>query len=171
MSTPWSILRRLLAGGAIVALAVGFVAHQAGQGSDPILPPSANGVATDAAAPSVVVHRTATCGCCGGYEDILADAGYAVTSRIHDDLAPVRAELGVPESEASCHTMEVAGYVVEGHMPLTALEDLLLERPAVDGIALAGMPAGSPGMPGEQQAPFRVTALEGGAVTGTFGDY
>jgi hypothetical protein len=119
----------------------------------------------------VVVHRTETCSCCGGYEEILAAAGFGVEQQMHDDLAPVRAELGVPEDQQSCHTLEVDGYAAEGHVPLEALDDLLTQRPDVDGIALAGMPLGSPGMPGEQEEPFVVTLLSGGDVVGELGQY
>jgi hypothetical protein len=127
--------------------------------------------ATDAPRPTVVVHRTEACACCGSYEDILAAAGFEVDQRMHDRLAPIRAELGVPEDQSSCHTLEVDGYAAEGHVPIEALDDLLTQRPEVDGIALAGMPLGSPGMPGEQEEPFVVELLRDGAVIGELGRY
>lgn len=120
---------------------------------------------------TAVVHRTETCSCCGGYEDFLEARGFEVVHEMHDDLAPVKAELGVPMSEGSCHTSVIDGYVVEGHVPMLAITQLLDQQPDIDGIALAGMPVGSPGMPGEQTEPFVVTALEDGEVTGTFGTY
>lgn len=169
MSTVWSVVRRVLAGGAVVALAVAF-AGQLGGPDEPARPPTV-AAGANLVAPEVLVHRTATCGCCGGYEGILEEAGYSVRSRVHADLALIRADLGVPDGESSCHTMEIGGYVVEGHVPLEAIDDLLNQQPAIDGIALAGMPAGSPGMAGQQEAPFRVTALQGGIATGVFGEY
>lgn len=118
-----------------------------------------------------MVHRTETCSCCGAYEEILTAAGFGVEQQMHDDLAPVRAELGVPEDQQSCHTLEIDGYAAEGHVPLEALDDLLTERPDVDGIALAGMPSGAPGMPGEQEAAFVVGLLRAGEVVDELGRY
>jgi hypothetical protein len=120
---------------------------------------------------TAVVHRTETCGCCGAYEDVLEARGFEVVQEIHPDLAPVKAELGVPPSEQSCHTSVIDGYVVEGHVPMLAIRQLLDQRPDIDGIALGGMPSGSPGMPGQQTEPFVVTTLVDGEVTGEFGSY
>jgi hypothetical protein len=119
----------------------------------------------------VVVHKTETCTCCGAYEEYLAAQGYTVDVRIHDDIAAVKTELGVPPEEQSCHTNEVAGYVVEGHVPTEAIEVLLAEAPDVDGISLVGMPSGSPGMPGEQTEPFVVRTFVDGEVTGELGRF
>jgi hypothetical protein len=120
---------------------------------------------------TVVVHKTETCTCCGSYEEYLLTAGYVVDVRIHDDLAAVKRDLGVPDEETSCHTNEVDGYVVEGHVPSEAIEALLDIRPEVDGITLAGMPAGSPGMPGEQTEPFVVRTFVDGEVVGELGRF
>lgn len=118
-----------------------------------------------------IIHRTDTCSCCGAYEEILEAAGVTVQPSIHEDLTHVRTAFGVPEGQASCHTGQIAGYAIEGHVPLAAIEQLLTDRPDVDGIALAGMPAGSPGMPGSKQAPLVVTLLDGGQVVGELGRY
>ena len=118
-----------------------------------------------------VVHRTDTCGCCGAYEEILEAHGVAVEASVHEDVSHVRRAFGVPEDQASCHTGQIAGYAVEGHVPLEAIDRLLTERPEVDGIALAGMPAGSPGMPGPRQGPLVVTLIDGGEVVGELGRY
>jgi hypothetical protein len=125
----------------------------------------------EVAATVVVVHKTETCTCCASYEEYLLEHGYEVDTRIHEDIAAVKAELGVPDDEVSCHTNEVGGYVVEGHMPTEAIEMLLAEQPAVDGITLAGMPAGSPGMPGEQTEPFVVRTVVDGEVVGELGRF
>ena len=118
-----------------------------------------------------VVHRTDTCGCCGAYEEILEAHGVVVEASVHEDVSHVRRAFGVPEDQASCHTGQIAGYAVEGHVPLEAIDRLLTERPEVDGIALAGMPAGSPGMPGPRQGPLVVTLVDGGEVVGELGRY
>lgn len=120
---------------------------------------------------TVVVHRSETCGCCGAYEEFLAERGYTVEQRMYESVEPVKDELGVPAAERSCHTAEIGGYVVEGHMPLLAIRKLLAEQPDIDGITLAGMPVGSPGMPGEKTEPFVVNAIVDGEVVDVFGVY
>lgn len=133
----------------------------------------ATGPATAAAAdlPAVVVHRTEACECCGQYEHYLAELGVAVRIELHDDIATVKDDLGVPVDQRSCHTNEVAGYVVEGHVPVEAIAVLLDEAPDVAGIALAGMPAGSPGMPGERSEALVVTTFADGEVVGELGRF
>ncbi len=118
-----------------------------------------------------VVHRTETCGCCGDYEEYLEQHGFEVDQRMHDDVRPIREGFGIPSTQASCHTGEVGPYAVEGHVPMEAIDQLLDERPDVDGIALAGMPQGSPGMPGDQEAPFVVTLVDDGEVVGELGHF
>lgn len=120
---------------------------------------------------TVTVHRTATCACCGAYEDVLEDAGFTVEPVIHEQLRDVHTRFGIPAGSGSCHTNEIAGYAAEGHVPVEALLDLLAERPDIDGITLPGMPSGSPGMPGEQTEPFVVHAFVDGEVVGEFGRY
>ena len=96
--------------------------------------------------PLAIVHKTASCGCCGVWADHLKAAGFAVEIRDTDDMHPVKQRLGVPAGKASCHTAEIGGYVVEGHIPASDIKRLLKERPTVRGLVLPGMPAGSPGM-------------------------
>lgn len=88
---------------------------------------------------------------------------HAVDLTRTDDLDAIRADKGVPDEAAGCHLAEVEGYVVEGHVPVAAFEKLLAERPAVDGIALPGMPQGSPGM-GDGGGPFEIVSFTGGVV-------
>lgn len=98
------------------------------------------------AAPEAVVYKTPTCGCCGGWVDHLAAAGFRTRVIVQEDLAPVRARYGVPDALTSCHTGVVGGYAVEGHVPAEDVKRLLRERPAARGVAVPGMPLGSPGM-------------------------
>jgi hypothetical protein len=119
-------------------------------------------VSTDTAEGEVVLYRSPTCTCCHGHAEHLEAAGYVVRSEEVDDVRAVKEQLGVPPQMESCHTSVVGGYFVEGHMPADVIAQLLEERPAVDGIALPGMPAGSPGMPGEQEGPFVVHAVTDG---------
>jgi hypothetical protein len=101
-----------------------------------------------------VLHKDPNCGCCSGWVQHLRDAGFAVRVEETSDLESVRARLGVPADLAACHTAEVVGYVVEGHVPATAVRRLLAERPNAKGIAVPGMPVGSPGMEGDRPTPY-----------------
>jgi hypothetical protein len=100
------------------------------------------------AAPKLVVHRDPSCGCCGAWTEHLRAAGFSVEIINESDMSGVKARLGVPQQLASCHTAEVDGYVVEGHVPVASIQRLLSERPKMLGLAVPGMPAGSPGMEG-----------------------
>lgn len=102
------------------------------------------------------LYKTPHCGCCSGYGAYLEERGVEVSVVETEALGETRARLGVPEALASCHTLEMGGYVVEGHMPGAALDRLFETRPAVAGIALPGMPAGTPGMPGERPAALEI---------------
>ena len=96
--------------------------------------------------PAMTVHRHPSCGCCGGWVEHMRAAGFPVqVNNVHDVMAPKR-RLGVPDSHASCHTTEVGGYVVEGHVPASDILRLLREKPRARGLVLPGMPLGSPGM-------------------------
>ena len=123
-----------------------------------------------AAAREVVVYKSPSCTCCHEWEAYMADRGFTVRSVPTDDMASVKQDLGIPESAWSCHTAVIDGYAIEGHVPAEAIEDLLARRPAIDGIALPGMPPGSPGMPGDKAAPFAVLSVSDGA-TSEFGSY
>jgi hypothetical protein len=103
--------------------------------------------------PKMVVTRDPNCGCCGNWVTHVKAAGFPVEVIEVADVAPLKVKLGVPDALASCHTVEVGGYVVEGHVPAEAIKRLLAERPKVTGLAVAGMPVGSPGMEVPGQAP------------------
>ena len=110
-------------------------------------------VADDA---KVVVHKDPNCGCCSGCVQHLRDAGFTVQVAETADLKTVRARLGIPAALAACHTAEVDGYTLEGHVPAEAVRRLLSDRPKAKGLAVPGMPIGSPGMEGGQPQPFTV---------------
>lgn len=114
---------------------------------------------------TIEVHRSPTCECCVGYEEYLAGEGFEVEPVVRDDAAAFKDEVGVPVDLGSCHTAIVEGYFVEGHVPVEAVRTLLDERPDIDGIALPGMPVGTPGMPGEQLDDWVVYAVLDGEVT------
>lgn len=99
-----------------------------------------------AEATEIVVYKTPTCGCCGDWIDHLEAAGFEVKARDLPDLTELKANNGVPRALASCHTAMVEGYVIEGHVPAADINRLLESRPKVAGLAVPGMPLGSPGM-------------------------
>ena len=100
-----------------------------------------------------------TCGCCGNHAAYLERSGFQVERERVLDISAVKAEYGIPQDLRSCHTTLVEGYVVEGHMPVEAIAKLLKERPNIKGIALPGMPQGSPGMGGNKIETWTVYAL------------
>ena len=96
--------------------------------------------------PKITVTKDPNCGCCNAWVDHLRSAGFAAETVDSSTLNRVKAKLGVPRDLASCHTAEVDGYVVEGHVPASAIRRLLAERPKAKGLAVPDMPIGSPGM-------------------------
>jgi len=102
------------------------------------------------------MYKDPQCGCCGAYAAYLRQHGFKVKVVDADDLDFVKTMYAVPERLQSCHTMIVGGYVVEGHVPLDAVERLLAEKPKIKGISLPGMPMGSPGIDGDKTEPFTI---------------
>ncbi len=98
------------------------------------------------ALPLLTVHKHPSCGCCGVWIEHMRQAGFPVEEKNTEDMEPVKAAAGVPYAMGSCHTAQVAGYFVEGHVPAEDVIRLLRERPQAKGLALPGMPVGSPGM-------------------------
>jgi hypothetical protein len=94
----------------------------------------------------IAVTKDRGCGCCGAWVEHLKAAGFAVNVTESASVNRLKAKLGVPSELASCHTAEIEGYVIEGHVPATAIRRLLAERPQGRGLAVPGMPVGSPGM-------------------------
>jgi hypothetical protein len=114
-----------------------------------------------AAAPELKVWKMRACGCCAGWAKHF-EAGFRTIVHEVDDVGPVRAAAGVPADPGGCcHTSKVAGFVVEGHVPVVAVQRLLRERPVILGLAVPGMPLGSPGMEieGEPAEPYDVVAF------------
>jgi hypothetical protein len=106
--------------------------------------------------PDVLVHRDPGCGCCGGWAAHLRSAGFPVRVVEARDLGVIKERLRVPAELVSCHTAEVRGYVVEGHVPAGAIQRLLAEKPSAIGLAVPGMPTGSPGMEGGTPETYEV---------------
>jgi hypothetical protein len=123
-----------------------------------------------AAPATIAVSKDPNCGCCNGWVAHLRRAGFTVNVSDTDNLPSVKARLGVPADLASCHTAEVNGYVIEGHVPADAISRLLREAPRAGGLAVPGMPVGSPGMEGGTPETYDVV-LFGGQGRSVFARY
>jgi hypothetical protein len=112
------------------------------------------------------IHKSSTCGCCGVYATYMKREGYEVVINDTEDLEQIKKTLVVPQELESCHTTEVAGYVVEGHIPNEVIKKLLNEKPDIKGIGMAGMPTGSPGMPGAKTEEFKIYEINNDGSVG-----
>jgi hypothetical protein len=131
-----------------------------------VLPRRAFGAQAETA---IEVWKTPTCGCCAQWVDHVRANGFKPT--VHDlpDVAPIKRKLGVPGVLESCHTAVVGGYTVEGHVPADVIRTMLKERPRIAGIAVAGMPMGSPGMEqGSRKDPYNVVAFDKAGKTSIY---
>ncbi len=97
-------------------------------------------------AAEMTVYKSPWCGCCGSWVDHMRANGFSVTVKDVEDLSPIKSSLGVPGELQSCHTAQVGGYAIEGHVPAEDVKRLLSERPKARGLAVPGMPIGAPGM-------------------------
>jgi len=106
-------------------------------------------------AATMTVYKSPACGCCAKWVEHVEKHGFTVKTIPPEDMAAVKAKLGVPGTLASCHTTTVAGYVIEGHVPAADIKRLLAKKPRARGIAVAGMPMGAPGMEhGDHRVPY-----------------
>jgi len=94
----------------------------------------------------MTVHKNASCGCCNSWVQHLRENGFRVNERNVDNLAPVKVSVGVSYGMGACHTAEVGGYFIEGHVPAADIKRLLAEHPDAKGLTVPAMPVGSPGM-------------------------
>lgn len=143
--------------GALCVAALGVFVTISGAGS--VLPLSWGGekaaqVAGVSGGIMATIYKSPSCSCCGIYGEYLGEKGYSVAVQKETDMDAIKKRFNVPYELESCHTMEVDGYVVEGHVPEEVVEKLLTERPDIQGIGMAGMPSGSPGMPGPKNEEF-----------------
>ena len=127
-------LSQTLLAGAAVSLPVALRAQGTAQGR------------TATPLPPLTVYKSASCGCCRAWVDHMRGAGFTVRTVDTEDLGRVKGELGVPGTLQSCHTAVIGAYLVEGHVPAADVKQLLARKLAVRGLAVPGMPIGSPGM-------------------------
>ncbi len=120
----------------------------------------------------LTVYHDPNCGCCGEWMAHMQDNGFAVESMTQSGINEIKQKLGVPQQVWSCHTALVEGYVVEGHVPADDVKRLVSGKPDVVGIAVPGMPLGSPGMEyGEQRMAFDVVSFDEAGETAVFNHY
>lgn len=128
--------------------------------------------AESAAAATLVVTKTAACGCCRHWVDHMKKAGFTVEVRNVEDVTPTARRLGVPDELRSCHTAEIGGYAIEGHVPAADVRRLLAERPKAAGIAVPGMVAGSPGMEQDGRSdPYQTILFDRASGTRVFASH
>ena len=122
--------------------------------------------------PNIEVFKSPYCDCCGAWVDHLRRAGFAVKVTSVDDTAAARKRLGMPDDFGSCHSASVAGYALEGHVPAAEVRKLLALRPAAIGLAVPGMPVGSPGMEvGSRRDAYQVFLIDRGGRSSVFASY
>ncbi len=121
---------------------------------------AATSVPVAAYAANLTVYKSPWCGCCGNWVKHLEANGHSVVTKNTETLDALKKMAGVPEPLQSCHTAMVDGYVIEGHVPAKDIERLLAERPKAKGLAVPGMPVGSPGMEGGAPDKYNVMLFQ-----------
>jgi hypothetical protein len=157
--------RRTFMGGLCAAGGLAAAGCSPPKNSDAALPSNelANAAGSAPQAVSMTVYRDPSCGCCEAWAEQARSHGFAATVVDRPDMPAVKRQHGVPQALASCHTAIVAGYAIEGHVPFADVRRLLADKPkGIRGLAVPGMPRGSPGMevPDGTKDPFRVLAFD-----------
>ena len=125
-------------------------------------------ISTAANAAQLTVHKSPYCGCCAKWIEHVQRHGFTVKVVETEDMMAVKKRLGVPDGLISCHTTEAGGYFVEGHVPAADIERLLAQKPKAAGIAVPGMPAGSPGMENAGKEPYATVLVRRDGTTDVF---
>lgn len=148
-------------------IAMGVVFAGCSWASGPDMSPMGNAVASE-----ITVFRSPTCGCCSLWIDHMEASGFQVKDEITEEMPKIKQQYGVPANLRSCHTTVVDGYVLEGHIPSEDVQRLLEEKPDVAGIAVPGMPIGSPGMEsGNYVEPYTVFSFQEDSTVATFAEH
>ena len=124
-----------------------------------------------AAAPVIEIFKTESCGCCGAWVEHLKANGFVTRVVNVDNPSDYRERGGIPNELGSCHTGMVQGYAIEGHVPASDIKRLLATRPKARGLAVPGMPLGSPGMEGPRKDPFDVLLVDAKGRSSVFKHY
>jgi hypothetical protein len=121
--------------------------------------------------PTITVYKDPSCGCCKSWIEHLIKHGYRVDAKDTPEMPGIKRSLGVPDRLSACHTAIVNGYLIEGHVPAADIARLLKEKPKVAGLAVPGMPMGSPGMEGPQKQHYQVFSFDKAGKTKVFASY
>lgn len=120
-------------------------------------------------AAGIRIYKSPYCGCCGAWVEHVKASGFDALVTDIEDVSPIKQRLGVPDELRSCHTAEIGGYFIEGHVPAEDIRKLLRERPKARGIAVPGMPLGAPGMEqGNNRQPFDTLLVDRSGKTTVF---
>ena len=117
---------------------------------------------------AIKVYKSPECGCCKGWIQHLRRNGFQVEAVDMPDISAVKTKNGVPTKLQTCHTAVVNGYVIEGHVPADVILKMLKEHPAIAGLAVPGMPTGSPGMEGASKQPYDVYTFDRAGHTAVY---
>jgi hypothetical protein len=126
---------------------------------------------TAAKKPTITVYKHPSCGCCKKWIEHLAKNGYRVDAKDTPNMTEIKHTLGVPDGLTACHTAVVNGYLIEGHVPASDIDRLLAQKPRIAGLAVPGMPAGSPGMEGMGTQRYQVLSFDKTGKTRVFASH
>lgn len=145
----------------IVVIIIGtvFYFNRSNSSSTSSALPDKSTTQTEKVKPSAIVYKSPTCGCCKLYIAYLKKQGFDVEIKDVTDTESIKKKYNISGDKLSCHTTVIENYFFEGHIPVEAINKVLTEKPAIQGIALPGMPSGSPGMPGEKFDKFEISQL------------
>ena len=121
--------------------------------------------------PVITVYKDPSCGCCKNWIAHLIKHGYRVDAKDTPNMTEIKRTLGVPTGLTACHTAMVNGYLIEGHVPAADIDRLLAQKPKVAGLAVPGMPAGSPGMEGASAQRYQVLTFDKSGKTTVFANH
>lgn len=170
MSEHWTRRGFLVASGG--ALAIGSAGCLGNTPGDESSAPSDWDIDQELSVETVEQYNSPGCSCCEGYAEYLQEnVTGSVSDTVPEDITSVKRELGVPQALQSCHTVSLGEYVIEGHVPVAAISRLLEESPSISGIALPGMPTGSPGMGGQKQETLTVRTFTDGTSGDVFAEF
>ena len=129
------------------------------------------GISYAQTAGTVDMYKSPYCGCCGKWAEHMTKAGFTVNAHEVEDVPAVRKKLGMPDKLGSCHTAKVGNYLLEGHVPAADVKRLLKEKPKALGLAVPGMPAGSPGMDVPNSPPYHTLLVQKDGATRVFANH
>jgi hypothetical protein len=138
-----------------------------------LVPSSLAALAAPAELPLMTIYKSETCLCCEKWVDHVKAAGFKTSVHNRDPMDPLKDQLAIPRHVRSCHTAQIGGYIVEGHVPAVDIKRMLKEKPKVMGLSVPGMPVGTPGMdqPGVPAEPYHVVAFQKAGATTVFAKY